>query len=328
MSLKTVYNEKQGRKNPCMCKEIIDFKSVSPSDKELYNSYIVHSDDIGCENSFANIFMWGDQRVAYLCGHAIRLAKFGDFAFYSYPLGSGDKKEVIDALIIDAKKRGIKFSMGGITDEGKELLEKWYGDTMELVERRNSFDYVYRIDDLASLGGKKYHSKRNHFSNFVKEHPDYTVEEISRENISSLVKMTEEWYKHKEASSPDTDFDGERAAISKAFDNYFDMGLDGIAIFDKGVPLAFSIGNFLNYNTFDINFEKAVAGVNGAYTVVNKEFANYLKNKYPNIEYLNREEDMGISGLRKAKESYYPHHMVEKYRAYLKESIDEDKISL
>ncbi len=324
MSLKTIYNKKQLQKSNCICKEIIDFRPVSPSDKELYNSYIVHSDDIGCENSFANIFMWGDQRIAYICGHVVRLARFGNFEFYSYPIGSGDKKAVIDALIVDAEKRGVNFSMGGITKEGYELLREWYGDTMELVARRNSFDYVYSIEDLAALSGKRYHGKRNHFYNFVKEHPSYTVEEISRENIDALVKMTEEWYKDKEASSPDTDFSGEKVAISKAFDNYFDMGFDGIAIFDNGAPLAFTIGNLLTYNTFDINFEKAVSGVNGAYAAINKEFANYLKNKYSQIEYLNREEDMGLLGLRKAKESYYPHHMVEKYRAYLKESAYED----
>ena len=324
MSLKTIYNKKQGSKSPCICKEIIDFAPVSLSDKELYNSYMLSSDDIGCENSFANIFLWGDQKIAYICGHVVRLARFGNFEFYAYPIGNGDKKEVIDALITDAKRRGINFSMGGITKEGKELISAWYGDEIELVERRNSFDYVYEIEDLATLGGKKYHSKRNHFSNFIKAHPHYTVEEISRENIGALVRMTEEWYKDKEKSSPETDFSGERAAIFKAFDNYFDMGLDGIAIFDNGTPLAFTIGNFLTYNTFDINFEKAVSGVNGAYAAVNKEFANYLKIKYPRIEYLNREEDMGLPGLRKAKESYYPHHMVEKYRAYLRETDDED----
>lgn len=324
MSLKTVYNKKQERKSPCMCNEIINFAPVTLSDKELYNSYMLSSEDIGCENSFANIFLWGDQKIAYLCGHVLRLARFGNFEFYSYPIGNGDKKEVIDALMVDASRRGINFSMGGITKEGKDLLLKWYGDKIELVERRNSFDYVYEIEDLATLGGKKYHGKRNHFTNFVKEHPGYSVEEISRENISAIVKMTEEWYKDKEITAPDTDFSGEKAAIFKAFENYFLMDLDGIAIFDNGTPLAFTIGNFLTYNTFDINFEKAVSGVNGAYAAINKEFANYLKNKYPQIEYLNREEDMGLAGLRKAKESYYPHHMVEKYRMYLRETDDED----
>ena len=326
MSVKTLLKPQGGENlcKSCSAEDIIDFKPITPEDRELYNSYLFASCEKGCENSFANVFMWGESKIATVHKHLVRLARFGSYTFYSYPLGTGDKTEVINALIKDACARNIPFTMGGITPYDKEQMEEAFPCGFSYVERRNSFDYVYEIDALATLPGKKYHSKRNHCARFSKEHPDYRVVEISEDNIHLAVEMSERWYKDKEVSSPEIDFEGEKAAIKRAFESYFALGLEGIMLLDGNRVLALTVGNRMSYNTFDINFEKAEAGVNGAYAAVNKEFASYLKEKYPEIEYLNREEDMGLEGLRKAKESYYPHHMVVKHRAYPMEDADEN----
>jgi hypothetical protein len=111
----------------------------------------------------------------------------------------------------------------------------------------------------------------------------------------------------------------ERAAISKALKHYEALGMEGLVLRDGADVLAYTLGSPLSPDTFDIHFEKARPEAEGAYPVINCEFARYLREKYPHIQYLNREDDLGLEGLRKAKLSYYPHHLVEKCWACLLE---------
>ncbi|MBQ9744604.1 MAG: DUF2156 domain-containing protein [Clostridia bacterium] len=322
MSLKSILRQNSTVKNST-CDSVIGFNPISLEDRELYNFYLFTSGERGCENSFANAYMWAEQRIAIIKDSLVRLARFGECEFYAYPLGDGNKSEVIKAMEEDACARGIVFTIGGITPELKEELEREFPGRYKYIERRNSFDYVYEIDALATLGGKKYHGKRNHCSRFEKEHPDYRTEEITDSNIHLCIEMVKGWYREKEMNNPSIDYRGEKRAIELAFNNYNELGLEGILLLCDGKVVAFTMGNKMSCDTFDVNFEKAENGINGAYAVINREFALFIKNKHPEIIYLNREEDMGIEGLRKAKESYYPHHMVMKYRAVLREDSDE-----
>ena len=127
------------------------------------------------------------------------------------------------------------------------------------------------------------------------------------------------WYKKRSAEDPQSDFLMEQAAISKALHCFCQLELDGIALKVDGRIVAMTLASRMSPDTFDVHFEKAETEVDGAYAAVNCEFARYLREKYPDVKFLNREDDMGIEGLRKAKESYYPHHMVEKCWACLLE---------
>ena len=111
----------------------------------------------------------------------------------------------------------------------------------------------------------------------------------------------------------------EQAAVYKALRHYDQLGLEGIVLVNEEQILAMTIGSRLSGDTFDIHFEKARAGADTAYTVINCEFARYLRSRYPELQFLNREDDLGLEGLRKAKLSYYPHHLVEKCWACLLE---------
>ena len=111
----------------------------------------------------------------------------------------------------------------------------------------------------------------------------------------------------------------EKAALTKALDHYSRLGLEGLVLRIGEETVAFTIGSFLCCDTMDVHFEKALSEAEGAYPVINFEFARYLRSKYPQLQYLNREDDMGLEGLRKAKLSYCPHHMVEKGWACLLE---------
>ncbi len=295
---------------------MINFKRVTVEDKKLYEKYMFSEVDRGCEFAFANLVLWGNQNIAELDGHCLLFSHFGGTTVYPFPLGAGDVKPLIDAIIKDAGERGIPCVISGIRPDKKELLERLYPDKFRFHGNRGSFDYVYDINALADLKGRKYQSKRNHCHRFEDAYPDYHTEIISDSNIEKVKAMAEEWYASRLRENPDRDYDMERKALERAFKYYRELCLEGMALINGGEVLAFTMANRMNEITFDVNFEKAV-NVQGAYAVINREFANYIRDKYPEVLYLDREEDMGLEGLRKAKESYYPHHLVEKYRGIL-----------
>ena len=300
-------------------KTMIDFKRIELSDKPLYDSYLLNESGRGCEFSFANLYLWGRQNFAEVHGHIVIFSQFNRRSVYPYPLGKGDKKAVLDAIIEDSKARGIPCRITGVNEEGRRTIEELYPDQFRFHCDEGSFDYVYSIDDLADLSGKKYHSKRNHLNRFYENYPNFSVEPLCDGNIERAKQMVETWYKEKLAENPNGDYYMEQVAIDHAFRDYKTLGMEGLVLLDGENILALTLGSKLSYDTFDVNFEKAQAGVNGAYAAINNEFAKYLRAKYPEIKYLDREEDMGLEGLRKAKRSYYPHHMVEKCWACLLE---------
>ena len=299
--------------------EKIDFKPFSPEDRELYNEYLFDEDGRGCEFSFANLYLWGRQSYAEMLDHIVIFSQFDRRTVYLYPLGKGDKKPVIDAIISDAKTRGIPCRITGLTGDAAETIEKLYHEKFRFHCDRGSYDYVYDISDLAELKGKKYHGKKNHLNRFLENYEGYVAEPITNNNVSLVREMAKNWFISKESENPDGDYHMEKAAIERALRDYEKLGLEGLVLIYNGEPMAFTMGSRLSEDTFDVHFEKARADINGAYTAINYEFARYIRDKYPTVKYLDREEDMGLEGLRKAKESYRPHHMIEKCWAHLLE---------
>ena len=294
---------------------MIDFRPVTFEDKELYESYLTDIESRGCELTFANLCFWGQQNMAVVDGHFVLFSHFDDITIYPYPIGKGEKKPVLDAIISDARERGIECIISSLDEEAKHTLETYYPGRFEYFFDPSSYDYVYSIDDLADLKGRKYQKKRNHHNRFCQNYPDHKVVHIDETNISDLKKMVDRWYEEKAAKGIDEDYEMERAAIEKAFDGYSALGLEGLVILNEGKVLALTLGSRMSESTFDVHFEKARADADGAYTAINREFAKYIREKYPEVRYLDREEDMGIEGLRKSKESYYPHHMIAEYWA-------------
>lgn len=298
---------------------MIDFKPITLEDKALYEQYLPHGSERGCEFSFASLYLWGRQNFAVLYNHFVIFSQLNDQKVYLYPMGNGDKKEILDAVIADAKKRGIPCRITGVYDSEKQTLEELYPGMFQFQYDQGLFDYVYDIDALADLKGKKYHKKRNHIHRFVDAYPDYTVEPLNEDNLPRVRKMIKQWYKTRLQDSDENTYDLEQKALERAFCHYRELEMEGLVLFSGEEVLAVTLGSRLSEDTMDIHFEKARLDVNGAYAMINREFARYIRNKYPEIRFLNREEDMGLEGLRKAKQSYYPHHMVEKCRGCLLE---------
>ena len=303
---------------------MINFQRLTLAQKSEYDRILRESTPRGCEYSFANQFLWGQQQVAFFDDCIAFFAHFGGRSVYPYPIGSGDRKAVIQAIMADARERGIPLRIFSMTNADKAELEGWFPGEFQFHTDRDAFDYVYTADSLADLRGRKFQKKRNHFNRFQAEHPNFQVQKLDDSNLSTALGMVEEWFCTHQKEDPHGNFLLERLALSRAFRNYDALQMEGILLLDEGRVLAVTMGSRLSEDTFDIHFEKALEDVEGAYNAVNCAFARYLRGKYPAVCYLNREDDMGLDGLRKAKLSYNPVCMVEKFWAYLPEEFYAD----
>lgn len=303
---------------------MIEFHRACLDHKARYDEYLFSAPERGCEYSFANIVLWGRQEIAFTEDCIAYFSHFYGKSVYPYPIGNGEKKAVIEAVLHDAKKRGIPCRLTGLTNADREELEGLFPGKFQIFPMRDTFDYVYTTNALADLKGKKLQKKRNHFNRFCANHPEYRVEELSCHNLPRVQHMVNDWYVNRRKADPMGDYFLESLAMAKAFRHYDALKMEGIALFDGDEVLAVTMGSRLSENTFDIHFEKAREDVDGAYAAVNCEFARYLRVKHPDVTFLNREDDMGLEGLRKAKLSYQPDHLVEKFWACLAEDFYED----
>ena len=268
-----------------------------------------------CEYCFGNIYMWSqiyDNRICNDNGIFVS-ADFTDKPIFCYPIGNGDKKATISKLIEYTKANNIALEFFGLTEKDKDELNFLFPEKFEITEDRDSFDYLYTSESLANLAGRKLASKRNHISFFDKTF-DWKYEPITPENINQCTILNEHWEKLNREKNPE-EIGEENLAIKIALNNYFDLGFEGGILTIQGEAVAFTFGERLNDDTFCTHVEKAYGNIRGAYQMINREFARQLKDRY---EFINREEDTGSEGLRRAKLSYHPHRLIIKYSAIYK----------
>ena len=303
---------------------MIPFQRLKLSQKDQYESILFSVPPRGCEYSFVNLCLWGQQQVAFLHGCVAFFSHYYGRSVYPYPIGNGDRRAVLEEIFRDARDRGIPCRITGMREADRAELEAWFPGKFHIRANRDSCDYVYAIDDLADLKGRKYQKKRNHVNRFRAEHPAFQVVPLTECNMGQAQAMLNDWFLRRLQEDPDGDDLLENIALARACQNYGRLNLDGILLMDQGQVLAVTMGSRLSPDTFDIHFEKAREDVDGAYTAVNCEFARYLRLKYPDVAYLDREDDMGLEGLRKAKLSYNPHHLIEKHTATCMEDLHDD----
>ena len=301
---------------------MIDFQKFDLSRQEEYHRYLRSGGERGCEYSLANLYLWGRQQGAFLNGWLVLFSQFEKRSVYPFPVGSGDVRPILDAIIQDAHERGILCRISGLNANQCMLLEELYPGRFRFYPDRDSCDYVYKIEDLAMLKGRKFQKKRNHLNKFKENHPDCHAEPITVENLDAVKEMVVNWYAARQAADPDADFHLEQRAFRRAFRSMEELGMEGLVLVEDGEIIAMTMGSRLSDSTFDVHFEKALS--EDAYPAINQAFAAHLQGKYPDLRYLNREDDMGIPGLRKAKLSYNPDHLVVKFWARLWEDADED----
>ena len=300
---------------------MIDFQKLDLSKADEYRAYLTACGERGCEYSLVNLYIWGRQKVAFLNGFLAFYSQYDRRSVYPFPIGEGDLRPVLDAIIHDARARGLECRLVAMTAADCALVEELYPGKFRFHPDRTFCDYVYSMDKLADLPGRKYQRKRNHVNRFYQDHPDCKTAEIDETMLPAVKAMAEAWYEKRLAADPQGDFDMERTALHRALENWAELGLTGLVLMEKDAIIAMTAGSFLNETTFDVHFEKALD--DGAYAVINQAFARHLREKYPALQWLNREDDMGIEGLRKAKLSYHPDRLVVKFWANLLEDEDE-----
>ena len=296
---------------------MIQFQKLNPQEKAAYDEYLLNCGQRGCEYNFANLYLWGRQKAAFLEDSLVFFSQFNQRSVYLFPLCRGDLKNTIDAIIHDSQVRGIPCRLTSLTHEDCAALEALYPNKFRFHHDRNSFDYIYNIEDLATLKGKKFQKKRNHLNKFKQLHPDYRLEPLTDENTPQVEDLLRRWYAHKLELDPSGDYYMEQVAISRALRHRQELDMEGLVLMDGDELLAMTLGTWLAANTFDVQFEKAID--ESAYVAMCSGFAGHLMEKYPDLQFLNREDDLGIEGLRKSKLAYNPVTLIEKHWACLTE---------
>lgn len=304
---------------------MIPFRRLKISDRSQVHPVFYSDGKQNSEYSFNNLFLWGRQEVAEVCGCICGFCHWGGRSMYLFPQGQGDQLQALRCLIDDAKQRGIPLRLCGLSLDEVAFLEEFFPGRFRVSSARDTFDYVYDITRLASLSGRKLSQKRNHIHRFEENYPDWRVERIAKENLLQCREMVAQWYVRHDALYGEGDFAMEQDAVRLCFEHFFDLQMEGLLLRVNGEIVAVTMGSRTSEDTFDVNFEKAYSDMQGAYPLINRSFARYLHEKYPELLWLNREDDMGIPGLRKAKESYHPDRLTEKFNALLLE--DENGLS-
>ncbi len=306
---------------------MIEFHAPTLADRDWIVRRAAESGERGSEYSFANLLLWAPafhQEVAHWNGLLLVRVSAGEGSGCFWPAGGGDCAAALEAMETDAAERGEPFRLICLAQEHRERLEELCPGQFVFTPHRDSWDYLYDIDKLADLAGRKLHSKRNHCKRFEDAVPGWSFSPMTGADLPECLALDREWdrrSREREGKEEAEDLTLERRALLTAAEHFEALGMEGGVLRDgEGKLLAFTMGDPISEKVFDVHFEKALDDIQGAYAVVNREFARLIREKHPQVRLLNREEDMGIEGLRKAKESYYPDEMTEKHWAIRKES--------
>lgn len=300
---------------------MISFKRLRLEDREAVFRCFNEAGREGCEYSFANLYLWGKQEAAWVDGYLTVFSHFHGHSLYLFPAGRGAIEPVIVALRQDAAKRGIPFRMTAMSAEDCRRVEEAFPGQFQFTQDRDGWDYLYEVEHLAELKGKKYQQKRNHINRFLEQAPQWRVEEITTDNIPICRQILEQWYRIHLQRDPRMKYYLEQLAAERALRHYEALGMEGLLLFNGDEPIALTMGSPLSDTVFDVHFEKALGNYHGDYAMINSCFARHIRQRHPDIQYLNREDDMGLEGLRKAKLSYSPDRMVEQYRCFVKDEL-------
>lgn len=303
---------------------MLDFRPTKASDRQWVFPLLQAEAIPLCSYSFSSLFCWQHVYEQKICQFEDRLLVHASTTVgsaYLWPVGAGDPIPALRALEEDAASRGQPLRLVGVMEQHLPILEQLFAGRMELLTSRDNYDYLYDINRLADLPGKKLHAKRNHIRRFKDNCPEGAFAPLTEADIPDCLALDRRWYEeHLSRSEEEPDESSllqERAALVVALENFTHLGLDGGLIRCGGEVLAFTLGSQLTPTVFDVHFERAMADYQGAFPVINQEFARYIREHYPQMEYIDREEDMGQPGLRKAKLSYGPDRLVENFCAVI-----------
>ena len=289
---------------------MLEFKEVELEDRGIIQKYLAQERFFISDVSFVNLFLWRKARkIAYavVCDCLlIQTTYVGEKPFYFFPIGTGDKKRVVELLL----EQDSTLEFHSLELAWVEFLREHFAGVFDFELNRDRSDYVYDVQELISLSGRKYHKKKNHLNKFLQTYPQFVFERISVENSAEVLGVWGEWFGMIE--SPSVGLVNENLGIVEVLGAWGELPIEGGLVRVDGRIVAFSFGEVMSSEMAVIHIEKADSSVAGAYQIINQQL---LANVFSHVKYANREEDLGIEGLRRAKMSYNPVFLVEKYEA-------------
>ncbi len=301
---------------------MLELQEITIEKKEEITGYLRRRCSQNSEFTFTNLFMWRksyDIRYLILDDMFCIMPKHGDGPrSATFPIGfvnaDGTERDIVSVvttLLEECREHGYQPLLRLYDERALNvLLDKFPGKFL-ITEDINSFDYVYRVEDLIQLSGKKYHAKKNHVNKF-KSLYSWEYQTIHKEDLAECLELFDRW--HDKKGEETFGLDEEREAVKELFDHWQHLDVKGGCIRVDGKMVAFSVGEPLCGKTAVIHLEHADTNYQGSFAIMNQQF---LEHEWKDFEYVNREEDMGIPGMRKVKESYRPAFMVKKYIATL-----------
>ena len=290
--------------------EFPQLKDLTLEDKPLCDQLFNQFPPQISEFTFTNLFIWRQAyqiKISHLQNFLCLLSEQEGSSFFFPPIGEGDVIECYQSLLQYLRGKGISPKIVRVPEAVVAEID-WKTSGMKAELDRNQSDYVYLVQDLTELKGRKYHRKRNHIKQFQEKY-SYQYIPLTPEWIPQCLQLETEWCDLRQCeASPG--LLNESLAIKEAFTHYEELGVKGGAILINAKVEAFTLGDPLNPETVVIHIEKANPAYEGLYPTINQAFLEYQWSGYT---YINREQDLGEEGLRKAKESYFPHHLVNKY---------------
>lgn len=323
---------------------MLNFKTPELSDMFAAMRAVADSGYIGSDAGFANIFLLRkkyDTLLALQDGFLFRYYNGqGSRRGYAFPLGAEDPHYALDLIVKDAQESGRPLEFCLVDEPRAQILAEYFGvagvkpvdsSNLHFENNRGDSDYIYSAEKLATLPGNNYRKKRNHISKFSRTYANFELHEITRENATEAIEIEKAWlnsgmagepckptcecdhYAWAEYSEDEKSRLMEFCAIEEALQHFDELGFKGGLLYVEGKPVGMTLASEITPGVWDIHFEKVIGeyAVNGGYAVINKMFAETLTE----ARLLNREEDVNIEGLRKAKLSYYPLIILDKCHA-------------
>lgn len=294
------------------------FKKITLEEQELFTKILNENNSMASENTFAYLYMW---RRNYNLVYAIiedhlclisRSKLYKPFSFCPIPIdgqhNSVKLKKALQGVEDYFSQNSVPLLFARIEEKKLPYFKDVYGKNIKIKSLDNTSDYIYNAEDLITLKGKKFNKKRNHINQFMRRYGQYEYAAVDESNLHECKRILDEWAENNESSVEEEV--SERVACQELCNNWGDFPLKGALLKVNGRYEAFTIGELLNPETAVIHIEKGNTDIHGIYTVINRDFC---ATEWDHVKYINRQEDLGIKGLRKSKLSYNPAFIVNKF---------------
>ena len=308
---------------------IIPFRPVTAADADLLRSFTMEGKCMNCDMNVANLCSWQflyHTEYAVVEGFLVLRFVLDGHVTYMKPIGKGDLCPVLELLMADARSLGDTLRVACVCPCAQALMDESMPGAFTYTINRDKSDYLYLREKLVTLSGKKLQPKRNHISKFKRAYPNYEYRPLTPDLVPDCIRLGEEWCRTNDSGELRA-MQAEQQMIAYALRHMDELHIVGGTLFVEGRMVAFTFGARINAEAFDVCVEKADTNYEGAYAMINNEFVSRLPEE---IVYINREEDLGLEGLRRAKLSYYPDLILDKMVATLtaqpKETEEEMRV--